>query len=145
MDASGQPFPPPEEDPLIPPLPDGFPFCRKPCLWIPPPRIGTPKREREGGGSSSEEEMKDPDAKRRTSATDKDGQDMEAPSDAPSPSARDNEGQYGTAPQTQSDMRSCLREIAKNPLRGYPSSIALYGMEPDGTLLNRPVFTTDFA
>ena len=50
-DASGQPFPLPEEDPLIPPLPDGFPLCRKPGLWIPPPRIGTPKREREGDAS----------------------------------------------------------------------------------------------
>ena len=70
---------------------------------------------------------------------------MEAPSDAPGPSAADNEGQYGTAPQTQSDMRYCLREIAKNPLRDYPSSMALYGMEPDGTLLDHPVFTTNFA
>ena len=65
--------------------------------------------------------------------------------DAPGPSATDNEGQYGAAPQTQSDMRYCLREIAKNPLRYHPSSIALYGMEPDGALLTRPVFTTDFA
>ena len=83
----------------------------------PSPRIGTPKREREGDASSSDEEMKDPDAKRRASATDKDDQDMEAPSDAPGPSATDNEGQYAAAPQTQSDMRYCLREIAKNPLR----------------------------
>ena len=51
LDASGHPSPLPE-DPLIPPLPDGFPVFHKPCLWIPPPRIGAPKREREGEASS---------------------------------------------------------------------------------------------
>ena len=55
LDASGQPLPPPDEDPLIPQLPVGFPVCHKPRLWIPPPRIGAPKREREGEASSSDE------------------------------------------------------------------------------------------
>ena len=85
MDASGQPLPLPEEDPLIPRLPVGFPVCHKPYLWIPPPRIGTPKRERGGEASSSDEETKDPDTKRRASATDKDDHDMDAPSDVQVP------------------------------------------------------------
>ena len=32
LDASGQPLPPPEEDPLVPLLPVGFPVRHKPCL-----------------------------------------------------------------------------------------------------------------
>ena len=89
--------------------------------------------------------MRDPDTNRRASATDKDDQDTDAPSDAPAPSAADYESQYCTAPQTQPGIRYRLREIAKNPLRDYPSSTALYGMEPDGTLLNQQVCSTNFA
>ena len=32
----------------------------------------------------------------------------------------------------------------KNPLRRYPSSMSLYGMEPDGALLGHPVFAVNF-
>ena len=32
-----------------------------------------------------------------------------------------------------------LSELLKNPLSDYPSPMALYGMEPDGTILNLPI------
>ena len=72
---------PPDEDPLVPVLPLGYPIANKPCLWIPPTRVGTPKRDRDGAGSSADEEMRDPEAKWRTSATDKEDCSMLAPSD----------------------------------------------------------------
>ena len=144
LDAFGQPLPLLEGGPLIPQLPDVFPLCHKPRSWIPPPRISAPKREREGAASSADDEMKDPETKRRASATDRDDHDMDAPSDVPAPSAIAHGGQYGAAPQIWSGLRFCLREVARNPLRGYPSSIALYGMEPDGTLLTHTVFPTNF-
>ena len=53
-------------------------------------------------------------------------------------------GLYGTAPQIWSALRCCLLEVAKNPLEDYPSFIALYGMEPDATLLPNGVSATNF-
>ena len=46
VDDSGQPLPCPEEDAAIPRVPVGL-GRHKPCLWVPPPRMGAPKRERE--------------------------------------------------------------------------------------------------
>ena len=65
--------------------------------------------------------MKDPDPKRRTSAVDREDQDMEDPPSEPGPSATG----YGTAPRPQSGQRYSLRDIAKNPLRDYPSAMAM--------------------
>ena len=144
LDASGQPLPLPEEDPLIPQLPDGFPVCHKPRFWIPPPRIGAPKRERETDPSLPDDGTLDPESKRRASATDKSGHDMDAPSDVPAPPAIDMGGLYGTAPQIWSGLRYCLKEVAKNPLQDYPSSMALYGMEPDGALWTHAGFCDQF-
>ena len=90
-------------------------------MRIPPPQIGTPKRKREGDATSENEEMKDPDPKRRTSAVDREDQDMEDPPSEPGPSATG----YGTAPRPQSGQRYSLRDIAKNPLRDYPSAMAM--------------------
>ena len=46
---------------------------------------------------------------------------------------------YGTSNRTQPKLHYSLSEIMKNPLRHYPSPMALYGMEPDGALLTHPV------
>ena len=56
------------------------------------------------------------------------------------PSVTEYEGQYGTAVIPQMGRRYSLGRIARNPLRGYPPAMALYGMEPDSTLLQHPVF-----
>ena len=144
MDASGQHPPLPEEDPLIPQLPVGFPVCHKPCLWITPSRIGAPKREREGEASSSDEEMRDRDTKRRTSATDKGDQDLATPSDVQMTTTIELSGKYGAAPSVLSGLRYDLGSVLQNPLRPYPSPSAMYGMELDGTLVKHPVFSTNF-
>ena len=110
---------------MIPPVPVGLAHHR-PCLWVPPPRIATPQREREENEDAEDEEMEDPDPKRR-------------------PSAVEYEGQYGTAARPQLGLRYSLDQIAKQPPRGYPSATALYGMEPGATLLEHPVSSANFA
>ena len=97
---------------MIPQIPDGFPRCHKPCLWVPPPRIGAPKREREGHVAPEDEEMDDPDPKRRTSAADKEDQDMEDPAPEHRPSTVEFGGQYGTATHPQLNVRYSLGKIA---------------------------------
>ena len=87
----------------------------------------------------------DPESKHQTSATDNRGHNMDAPSDVQAPAVSDHGGRYGAAPQIWSALRYCLKEVAKNPLLDYPSSMALYGMEPDATLLTHAVFSTNFA
>ena len=37
-----------------------------------------------------------------------------------------------------------VSEILNNPLRDYPSSMSLFGMETDGTLLNSPIFSASW-
>ena len=79
-------------------------------MRIPPPRIGAPKREREGDVTSEDEEMKGPEPKRRTSAVEKEDQDMDDPASAPAPPATDCEGQYGTATRLQPEFRYSQRD-----------------------------------
>ena len=95
--------------------------------------------------TSGDEEMKDQESKRRTSAADKEDQDMDDPVSEHGHSTLGYGGQYGTATRPILNFRYPLGKIAKNPLRSYPSPLALYGMEPDGTLLDLPVFSTNFA
>ena len=127
MDDSGQPLPCPEEDAVIPRVPVGL-GRHKPCLWVPPPRSGAPKREREEHETSEDEDRNDPVPKRHPSAVGKGGQDMDDPAPARRPSAAEYGGQFGTATRPQLNFRYPLSKVAERPLRSYPSAIALYGM-----------------
>ena len=50
-------------------------------------------------------------------------------------------GQYGTAPGPPLGRRYCFDLSNKNPLRGYPPSLVLYGMETDASLFPHLAFT----
>ena len=52
---------------------------------------------------------------------------------------------YGSAPDSATALRYDLDATTQNPLRGYPCSEALYGMEPNASLLELPVFSARYA
>ena len=123
LDVSGRPLRRPEEDEVVPPVPAGLAEHR-PCLWVALRCISTPKRERDANEDPSDEEMDVPEPKRR-------------------PSTMEYGGPYGTAVIPPRSCRCSLDRIARNPLRGYPTATALYGLEPGPTLLQHPVFVTN--
>ena len=47
----------------------------------------------------------------------------------------------GKTSLTQPGRRYSLDTINRNPLRGYPSAMVLFGVETDSALLTDPVFT----
>ena len=113
---------------MVPSIPAGYPTRHIPCLWIPSSRAGTPKRGRDGEGSSTDEEMRDQVSKRRTSAPDKEGRDMLAPSDVNVTTTIELCGKYGAAPTVFTGLLYDLGLVLQNPLRRYPSPSAMYGM-----------------
>ena len=68
LDDSGIPLRCPEEDEVVPPVPVGL-AAHRPCLWVPPPCISTPKRGRDENAASSDAGSETPVPKRRPSAT----------------------------------------------------------------------------
>ena len=168
-DSSGQPLLPPDEDTFVPPLPHGFPWGHRPRLWSELPRVETPKRERVEDDSSSESDGMSREPKRRASVKGGFVPHVEArscppvdplprrssPIDAASGTAPGSQAlvpfqapsiasPYGTAHQTQPRVHYSLSAIMQNPLRHYPSSMSLYGILPDGALLEHPVFGVKF-
>ena len=128
VDASGQSLLPPEEDPLIPPIPVTFPGDHRPRSWQETPRVGTPKRERADDETSSDSVLQVRPPKRRASGMSTSDTELEAPSDTPRPVVSMTATQsiapfpappivtpYGAAPQTQPQVRYSLSEIAKIP------------------------------
>ena len=87
--------------------------------------MDTPKREREEPATSEDEEMDDPDPKRRPSAVDTADQDMGDPAPTQRTSAVDYGGQYATAARPQLGIRYPLSKIARQPLRGYPFGLKI--------------------
>ena len=85
---------------MLPPAPVGL-ANHRPCLWVPPPSIATPKREREGNEDTVDEKMEGPEPKRL-------------------PSATEYEGQFGTAAIPQLGHRYSLGQSAETPFGVIP-------------------------
>ena len=126
-------------------------------MWHETPRVDTPKCGRADGETSTDTDLQGRPPKRRASVKSDSDTDLDAPSDPPRPAVSVTATQeiapfpapqiatpYGAAPQTQPQVHYSLSEIVKNPLRRYPSSKSLYGLDPDGSLLRHPVFAVNF-
>ena len=70
---------------------------------------------------------------------------MMAPSDVNVTTKIDLSCKYGAALPVFTGLRYDLASVSQNPLRAYPSPMALYGMELDGTLSQHTAFSTNFA
>ena len=81
QDSSGQVLLPPEEDPLIPPIPPTFPWGHRPHLWREIPRVDTPKRVRADDETSVDAEISSRPPKRRASGKSTSDTGLGAPSD----------------------------------------------------------------
>ena len=141
--------------PLIPPT---FPWNHRPRLWLESPRLEFPKREREGDEASFDLEVSNRPPKRLASG--KSASDTEiAPTsvcsqkDEPKPAYPLPQlqlvparvvSEFGTSSHVKPHSHYSLSDIFKNPLCNYPSSMALYGVETDGTILNLPIFPANW-
>ena len=158
-DTSGQVLLPPEEDPIIPKIPPTFLWGHRPHLWREIPRVDTPKRVRtDADPSEGDAEIPSRPPKRRVSAKSTSNTGLDAPSDLSLPDVvapaqtqpplqlipASQVTPYGTSSRTTPMLRYSLSEIMNNPLRRYPTPMALYGTETDGALLAHPVFSINF-
>ena len=114
LDDTGRPLRCPGIDKVIPPVPVGL-ASHRPCLWLPASgEVSTPKRERDLSPDFSGVMTDIPEPKRRLSEI-------------------QYGGQYGTAPALLLGRRYALDVINRDPLRSYPPSSVLYGVETDSS------------
>ena len=120
LDSKGDAPACPGADRVIPPVPSGL-ALRHPRFWLElPPAGATPKRPRDSVSNDSDS-ITDLPAPERSATL---GSSM-----------RDDILRQSGGSAVQGDVpRDSAADALKNPLRGYPEPIVLYGMDTDPTL-----------